>query len=126
MEEDLHIFGLVGTVDGAGHTTKPAMYRGSGQPGHAKPTTRREEATYVQVQRQQAHPPNSYDEFATTTGREGGGWGMATGGGIPGGAGREERRSAAVPRAFAMNVDRVSGLENVFNGTPYCTAVCTA
>lgn len=127
MEEDLHIFGLAGAIDGAGqpsHTIKPAVQQGGGKSGVAESTKRQQEVLFVPIQRQSAYPPNWCDEIATT-GCGGSGWGTATGGGVPRGIGREERRrSAAVPRAFAMNVDRVSGLyrEHV-NGAPVCTAV---
>lgn len=107
-EENLHIFGLVGAVYGAGPAAQErATCRGNDQPGRAKATIPREETPFVHHHHQPAYPPNRYDEFAGT-GRDGGGWGMATGRETPGAVRHEERRSAAVPRALTMNVDMVS------------------
>lgn len=109
MEEDLHIFALVGAVYGAGPAAQtPATRRGDDQPDRSKATTLRQESTFAAPQEHQAdHAPSKYDEYART-GRIGGGWGMPTGQETPCAQGHEEQRSAAIPRAFTMNVDVVS------------------
>lgn len=112
-EEDLHIFGLVGAVNlhaARPAAQEPATPRGSHQhqPGHAKAPRFRAETTFAPPQQPPAHLASSrYDEFGGT-GRDGGGWGTVTGRETPSAAGHEERRSAAIPRAFAMNTDMAS------------------
>lgn len=106
-EEDLHIFGLVAAVNEVVPTAQESATRqGDYRPGRSKVSKLRAGATFAPRQHPPAHPPNRYNEFGGT-GRDGGGWGMATGQ-EPGAAGHEQRQSAATPRAFAMNVDVVS------------------
>lgn len=104
-EEDLHIFGLIGAVHGAGQ--EPATCRGDHETGRAEATKPRQDTAFTPQERQPAYPPNRHNEFGRTR-RDGGGWGMETGQDTSGAAGHKGRRSAAIPRAFNMNMDTVS------------------
>lgn len=107
-EEDLHIFGLVSVVDGVVPAAQePATSRGHHPLGRAKTSKFRPDTGFAPFEQPPAYPTNRCDEFGEP-GRGGGGWGMTTGPETPNAAGHEERRSAAMPRAFAMNMDMAS------------------